>query len=77
MMSGQERWLLAHAPDGLWDVKQLRELLPPTDPRRRAVQSASLCRAVSRLVRRGFIERCVREQASARGVYLFRTVRPR
>ena len=72
-LSTQERWILKHAPDGLWDVMRLRDLLPPTDSRSREVQSASLSRSVTRLVERGLVERYVRELWSDHSCYLYRT----
>ncbi len=76
-LSKQERWILEHSPSGCWDMKALRELLPASDTRSRAVQSASLSRSVSRLVARGAVECYTRGLWSNHGIYLFKTVNPR
>ena len=75
-LSRQERWLLRVAPSGDWDALQIRGLLPPTDSRSRATQAASLSRTISRLVRRGYIQKRRREKPSARGRFTFQIVRP-
>lgn len=74
-LSKQERWILEHAPSGrTWDQKELRELLPASDSRSREVQSASLCRSIARLEKRGLVERYERQRWSKVGIYLFQTV---
>jgi len=56
-LSKQERWILEHSPSGSWDIVTLRDLLPASDRRSHRVQSASLCRSIARLIKRGLVER--------------------
>lgn len=54
-MSWQEWWLMRALGSGPAALTDLRLMLPESDRRTRAVQSASLSRSLTRLAKRGLI----------------------